>query len=122
MIVKNTPIDSWTREQFTERFVVGQEISIQGANWGQADIAGNGRGTVDVTLNTISVVMSEVSNAETYQRINILTYVVNDPINGPLDLSGTYDIESISYAMGAYTIKHIDQHLQIQISLKSQKI
>ncbi|MBC67412.1 MAG: hypothetical protein CL492_00665 [Acinetobacter sp.] len=108
MIVKNTPIDSWTREQFTERFVVGQEISIQGANWGQADIAGNGRGTVDVTLNTISVVMSEVSNAETYQRINILTYVVNDPINGPLDLSGTYDIESISYAMGAYTIKLID--------------
>lgn len=52
--------------------------------------------------------MSEVSNAESYKRINLLTYVVNDPINGPLDLSDTYDIESISYAMGAYTIKLID--------------
>lgn len=101
LIVKNTPTDSWTREQFTERFVVGQEISIQGANWGQADIAGNGSATVDSTLNTISIVMSEVSNAESYQRINILTYVVNDPVNGSLDLSDTYDIESISYAMGS---------------------
>lgn len=101
-------VDSWTREQFTERFIVGQEISIQGANWGQADIAGNGSATVDATLNTISIVMSEVSNAESYQRINILTYVVNDPVNGSLDLSGTYDIESISYAMGSYTITLID--------------
>lgn len=89
-----------------EKFTVGDNIIIDGANFGIADLAVTGLTTIDYTLKTLTIQSGQtVVDYQNYRKINITSMLVTDPENGQLDLAGLYDISSITYSGGYYTIQ-----------------
>lgn len=83
----------------------GDEIIIEGANFGIGDLSITGDVTINPSNNTISITSNQtVVDYQDYRKINITAMLVTDPINGQLDLAGLYDINNISYSGGIYTI------------------
>lgn len=96
--------DSSTAGHFT-RFNVNESIIIDGANFGIADLSITGQVSVDNTDNTISITSSQtVVGYDSYRKISITAMLVTDPVSGQLDLAGLYDIDTIVYSGGVYTI------------------
>ena len=98
-------LDSSTVDDF-EDFNVNETIIIEGANFGIADLAVTGSVQIDNGAETISIASAQTAAGYmNYRKINITAMLITDPENGQLDLAGLYDIESITYASGTYTVK-----------------
>lgn len=96
--------DSSTANNFT-KFDVNDSIIIQGANFGIADLSITGSVTIDNVAKTLEITSSQtVAEYDSYRKISITAMLVNDPVNGQLDLAGLYNIDSILYSGGVYTI------------------
>lgn len=96
--------DSSTANNFT-KFDVNDSLIIQGANFGIADLSITGSVTIDNVANTLEITSSQtVAEYGSYRKISITAMLVNDPVNGQLDLAGLYNIDSITYIGGVYTI------------------
>ncbi|MDF2418025.1 hypothetical protein GWP85_10975 [Acinetobacter beijerinckii] len=95
---------SGTAEAFS-RFDVNESIIISGANYGIADLAITGPVTVDNVANTLEITTAQtVLGFDSFRKINISSLMVNDPVNDQLDLAGLYDVQSITFSGGVYTI------------------
>ena len=91
-------------EDFAE-WSQGDEIIIEGANFGVGDISVTGRVDIDQVTKNITIQSNEdVPNYQNYRKINITSLLINDPTSGQLDLAGLYDIASISKTSNYYTI------------------
>lgn len=101
-LIKTTSSD--TAGNFT-KFVVNDSLIISGANFGIADLNITGVTNVDPVNKTLSIASDQtVTGYDTYRKINVTSLLVTDPINGQLDLAGLYDVTSIVYSGGIYTI------------------
>ena len=88
-----------------DKFTTNENIIIEGANFGIADLSITGPATVNHTNNTISITSSQtVAGYQDYKKINITAMLITDPVNGQLDLAGLYNVSSITYSGGVYTI------------------
>lgn len=88
-----------------EKFTVNENVIIEGANYGIADIAFSGSINLDYTAFTLSLTSSAtLVDYQDYRKINITALLVTDPVNGLQDLAGLYDIDSIVYSGGVYTV------------------
>lgn len=95
--------DSATSE--INEFDAGETLIIDWADYLIADQAITGPVEINAAESTIIISSSTYSpNALLYRKINITAMLVNDPVNGQLDLAGNYNIESISYQDSKYTI------------------
>lgn len=96
--------DASTGNNFN-KFNVNETIIIEGANFGIADLGITGQVEIDNTVNTISITSSQTSvDYNGYRKISITSMLVTDPVNGQLDLAGLYDIDTIDYSGGVYTV------------------
>lgn len=90
-------------------FVVNDNIIIEGANYGISDLVVTGTTTIDYINKTLSIASSQtIPEYQGYRKINISAMLIADPVNGQLDLAGLYDIETISYSGGVYTLNLIN--------------
>ena len=88
-----------------EEFTVSENIIIDGANYGIADIAFSGSINLDYTAYTLSLTSaSTLVDYQDYRKINITALLVTDPTNGLQDLAGLYDVTSVTYVGGVYTV------------------
>lgn len=88
-----------------ESFVSGENIIVEGANFGIADLFVTGAVEIDPVNNTLLLNSTQtITNYSDFRRINITAMLVLDPLNGQLDLAGLYAISNISYSSGVYTI------------------
>jgi hypothetical protein len=86
-------------------FSSGESIVIEGANFGISDLAVTGTVNINYLTQTLSITSSQtVVGYADYRKINITAMLITDPENGSLDLAGLYDISSITYSGGVYTI------------------
>lgn len=98
-------LDSSTVDDF-EDFNINETIIIEGANFGIADLAITGSVQIDNGAETIAISSTQTAAGYAdYRKINITAMLITDPVNGQLDLAGLYDIESIEYSGGIYTVK-----------------
>lgn len=89
-----------------EKFVVNELVTIEGANFGIADLAITGSVNINYLTQTLEISSNQTAvNFQDFRKINITAMLIVDPINGQLDLAGLYDVESISYSAGMYSIK-----------------
>ena len=89
-----------------ESFLVNESVIIEGANYGIADLAITGPVDIDYVAGSISISSTQTAvNFQDFRKINITAMLITDPVNGQLDLAGLYDVETISYSSGVYTIK-----------------
>ncbi|MFY0034115.1 phage tail protein, partial [Acinetobacter baumannii] len=96
-------------------FDINDSLIISGANFGINDLAITGQVDVDNTNNTFSIASNQtVVDFQDYRKINVTSLLVTDPVNGQLDLAGLYDIDTITYVSGVYTI-----HLKNPVSTNS---
>lgn len=92
-----------------EEFTVSENIIIDGANYGIADIAFSGSINLNYTAYTLSLTSaSTLVDYQDYRKINITALLVTDPTNGLQDLAGLYDVTSITYVGGVYTVTLTD--------------
>lgn len=88
-----------------EKFTVSENVIIDGANYGIADIAFSGSIDLDYTAYTLSLTSaSTLVDYQDYRKINITALLVTDPANGLQDLAGLYDVTSVTYVGGVYTV------------------
>lgn len=88
-----------------EKFTVNENVIIEGANYGIADIAFSGSINLNYTAFTLSLTSSAtLVDYQDYRKINITALLVTDPTNGLQDLAGLYDIDSLVYSGGVYTV------------------
>lgn len=88
-----------------EKFTVSENVIIDGANYGIADIAFSGSIDLDYTAYTLSLTSaSTLVDYQDYRKINITALLVTDPTNGLQDLAGLYDVTSVTYVGGVYTV------------------
>lgn len=88
-----------------EEFTVSENVIIDGANYGIADIAFSGSINLDYTAYTLSLTSaSTLVDYQDYRKINITALLVTDPTNGLQDLAGLYDVTSVTYVGGVYTV------------------
>lgn len=88
-----------------DKWSSGDEIIIEGANFGIADLSITGAVSIGYETKTISITSNQtVVDYQSYRKINITSMLITDPVTGQLDLAGLYDISSISYSGGVYTI------------------
>lgn len=93
-----------TADKFSS-FDVNESLIISGANFGIADLSITGSVTVDNVANTLEISSSQtVVGYDSFRKISVTAMLVTDPINGQLDLAGLYEIQSIVYSSGVYTI------------------
>lgn len=89
-----------------EKFVVNELVTIEGANFGIADLTITGSVNINYLTQTLEISSNQTAvNFQDFRKINITAMLIVDPINGQLDLAGLYDVESISYSAGVYSIK-----------------
>ncbi|WP_284084790.1 host specificity factor TipJ family phage tail protein [Acinetobacter nosocomialis] len=106
--------DQGTADKFNT-FDINDSLIISGANFGINDLVITGQVDVDNTNNTFAIASTQtVVDYQNYRKINVTSLLVTDPVNGQLDLAGLYDIESINYVSGVYTI-----HLKNPVSTNS---
>ncbi|WP_119689201.1 host specificity factor TipJ family phage tail protein [Acinetobacter nosocomialis] len=106
--------DQGTADKFNT-FDINDSLIISGANFGIIDLVITGQVDVDNTNNTFAIASNQtVVDYQNYRKINVTSLLVTDPVNGQLDLAGLYDIESITYVSGVYTI-----HLKNPVSTNS---
>ena len=92
-----------------EEFTVSENVIIDGANYGIADIAFSGSINLDYTAYTLSLTSaSALVDYQDYRKINITALLVTDPTNGLQDLAGLYDVTSVTYVGGVYTVTLTD--------------
>lgn len=92
-----------------EKFTVSENVIIDGANYGIADIAFSGSINLDYTAYTLSLTSaSTLVDYQDYRKINITALLVTDPTNGLQDLAGVYDVDSVAYVGGVYTVTLTD--------------
>lgn len=92
-----------------EKFTVSENVIIDGANYGIADIAFSGSIDLDYTAYTLSLTSaSTLVDYQDYRKINITALLVTDPANGLQDLAGLYDVTSVTYVGGVYTVTLTD--------------
>ena len=92
-----------------EEFTVSENVIIDGANYGIADIAFSGSIDLDYTAYTLSLTSaSTLVDYQDYRKINITALLVTDPANGLQDLAGLYDVTSVTYVGGVYTVTLTD--------------
>lgn len=97
--------NSSTAENF-EKFVSNEQIVVDNANWGIADVAITGDVTIDPVAETLSIDSTkEIVSYDSFKRINITSMLVTDSVNGQLDLAGIYTVESITFINNVYTLK-----------------
>lgn len=79
----------------TDAFANGETIMIEGAKFGVADTLLSG--TTDVSVDfTLTVATSvDIYNPQNFTKINISSLLITDPVAGPLDLSGIYEINNV---------------------------
>lgn len=88
-----------------EKFTVSENVIIDGANYGIADITFSGSINLDYTAYTLSLTSaSTLVDYQDYRKINITALLVTDPTNGLQDLAGLYDVTSVTYVGGVYTV------------------
>lgn len=88
-----------------EKFTVSENVIIDGANYGIADIAFSGSINLNYTAYTLSLTSaSTLVDYQDYRKINITALLVTDPTNGLQDLAGLYDVTSVTYVGGVYTV------------------
>ncbi|MFX6797526.1 host specificity factor TipJ family phage tail protein [Acinetobacter baumannii] len=106
--------DQGTANKFNA-FDINDSLIISGANFGINDLVITGQVNVNNTNNTFVINSTQtVIDYQNYRKINVTSLLVTDPANGQLDLAGLYDIDSITYASGVYTI-----HLKNPVSINS---
>ncbi|WP_151859378.1 host specificity factor TipJ family phage tail protein [Acinetobacter nosocomialis] len=106
--------DQGTADKFNT-FDINDSLIISGANFGIVDLVITGQVNIDNTNNTFAIASTQtVVDYQNYRKINVTSLLVTDPVNGQLDLAGLYDIDSINYASGVYTI-----HLKNPVSTNS---
>lgn len=89
-----------------EKFVVNETVTIEGANYGIADLTITGAVNIDYLTQTLEVSSTQtVVNYQDFRKINITAMLITDPSNGQLDLAGLYDVDTITYSDGVYAIK-----------------
>lgn len=89
-----------------EKFVVNETVTIEGANYGIADLAITGSVNIDYLTQTLTVSSTQtVVSYQDFRKINITAMLITDPVNGQLDLAGLYDVDTITYSSGVYAIK-----------------
>ena len=87
------------------KFLVNESLIISGANFGIADLNVTGITNIDPVNKTLSIASDQtVTGYDTYRKINVTSLLVTDPVGGQLDLAGLYDVISIVYSGGIYTI------------------
>lgn len=92
-----------------EEFTVSENVIIDSANYGIADIAFSGSINLDYTAYTLSLTSaSTLVDYQDYRKINITALLVTDPTNGLQDLAGLYDVTSVTYVGGVYTVTLTD--------------
>lgn len=88
------------------KFSVGETVTIEGANYGIADLLVTGSVNIDYLTQTLNLTSSQtVVDYQNFRKINVTAMLVTDPVNGQLDLAGLYDIDTITYSGGVYSIK-----------------
>ncbi|MFX9003762.1 phage tail protein, partial [Acinetobacter baumannii] len=93
-----------TADRFNS-FNINESLIISGANFGIADLSITGQVDVDPANKTFGIKTNQnVLDYQNYRKINVTSLLVNDPVNGQLDLAGLYDIDSVTYASNVYTI------------------
>ncbi|MFA3238346.1 hypothetical protein KWD51_09615 [Acinetobacter baumannii] len=106
--------DQGTADKFNA-FDINDSLIISGANFGINDLVITGQVDVDNTNNTFAIASTQtVVDYQNYRKFNVTSLLVTDPVNGQLDLAGLYDIDSITYVSGVYTI-----HLKNPVSTNS---
>ncbi|WP_436462997.1 host specificity factor TipJ family phage tail protein [Acinetobacter seifertii] len=106
--------DQGTANKFNS-FDINDSLIISGANFGIVDIVITGQVNVDNTNNTFAIASNQtVVDYQNFRKINVTSLLVTDPVSGQLDLAGLYDIDSITYVSGVYTI-----HLKNPVSTNS---
>ena len=89
----------------TYKFNTGEKIVIQDANYGSVKDSSLS-GSTDVDLDGVLTVASKtnIANPTNYKKIRIASLLVNDPVNGNIDLAGEFNVDSInkSGSEGAY--------------------
>ncbi|PPC02526.1 host specificity factor TipJ family phage tail protein [Acinetobacter pittii] len=106
--------DQGTADKFNA-FDINDSLIISGANFGIVDLVITGQVNIDNTNNTFAIASTQtVVDYQNYRKINVTSLLVTDPVKGQLDLAGLYDINSINYASGVYTI-----HLKNPVSTNS---
>ena len=89
-----------------ESFVVNEMVTIEGANYGIGDLTITGSVTIEYLTQTLKISSNQTAvNFQDFRKINITAMLITDPMNGQLDLAGLYDVDSISYSSGVYSIK-----------------
>ncbi|MBH8249370.1 hypothetical protein I8P62_02160 [Acinetobacter baumannii] len=93
-----------TADRFNS-FNINESLIISGANFGIADLSITGQVDVDPANKTFGIKTNQnVLDYQNYRKINVTSLLVNDPVDGQLDLAGLYDIDSVTYSSNVYTI------------------
>lgn len=79
----------------TTAFVNGETISIEGAQYGVKDQLLSG--TVDVGLDYVLTVATstDLYQPQNFKGLNIQALLIDDPVEGTLDLAGVYEVSNI---------------------------
>jgi len=82
---------------FNDHFVNGEQIIIENAIYGSAPNS-NLSGTTDVSVAGILTIASSVniSDPDSYKKIRISSLMIDDPVEGQLNLAGEYSVSSIT--------------------------
>ncbi len=81
---------------FTSKFSSGEQIIIENAIFGAVDDA-TISGTTDVaTTGVLTIATSiDINNPDDFKKIRVVSLLVNDAVEGQLDLAGEYKVDSI---------------------------
>ncbi|WP_170248666.1 host specificity factor TipJ family phage tail protein [Acinetobacter geminorum] len=79
----------------TTAFVNGETISIEGAQYGVKDQLLSG--TVDIGLDYVLTVATstDIYQPQKYKGLTIQALLIDDPVEGTLDLAGVYEVSNI---------------------------
>ncbi|MCE6415606.1 hypothetical protein KR621_19555, partial [Acinetobacter baumannii] len=79
----------------TTAFVNGETISIEGAQYGVKDQLLSG--TVDVGLDYVLTVATstDIYQPQNFKGLTIQALLIDDPVEGTLDLAGVYEVSNI---------------------------
>lgn len=90
---------------FSYKFTAGEKVIISNAIYGSVEdvrLSGN----TDVSTDGILTIATSIGviDSDNYKGVRISSLLVNDPINGQLDLAGEYEVSSITKtsSSGAY--------------------
>ncbi|MDC4545722.1 phage tail protein, partial [Acinetobacter baumannii] len=80
----------------TTAFVNGETISIEGAQYGVKDQLLSG--TVDVGLDYVLTVATstDIYQPQNFKGLTIQALLIDDPVEGTLDLAGVYEVSNIA--------------------------